>query len=93
MGWAVSTAEAGAFKALPIVRENPPRTLCSVAVIYAAASERAARGPRRRSSGLAEPALRSGGVHGRSRGRSHQLEAAIFSTEPRVFNTQTGKNS
>lgn len=91
MGRAVSTAEAGAFKALPIVRENPPSTLCSMAVIYAPASERAACGPQRRSSGLAEPALGSGGEHGRSRGRCHESEAAIFSIEPRVFNMQTGR--
>lgn len=40
MGWAVSTVEAEAFKALAIIKENPPSTLCSVAVIYARASER-----------------------------------------------------
>lgn len=40
MGWAVSTVEAQAFKTLAIVEENPPSTLCSVAVIYARASKR-----------------------------------------------------
>ncbi len=39
MGWAVSTVEAEAFKALAIVKENPPSTLCSMAVIYARASK------------------------------------------------------
>lgn len=61
MGRALSTAEAEAFKMLAIVEENPPSTLCSVAVIYAQASERVPYGSQRwmhkAMSGLAKRTL------------------------------------
>ena len=61
MGWAVSTVEAEAFKALAIVKENPPSTLCSMAVIYARASKRVPYGSQhwmhKAMSGLAEHTL------------------------------------
>lgn len=61
MGWAVSTVEAEAFKALAIVKENPPSTLCSMAVIYARASKRVPYGSQRwmhkAMSGLAKHTL------------------------------------
>lgn len=61
MGWAVSTVEAEAFKALAIVKENPPSTLCSMAVIYARASKRVPYGSQhwmhKAMSGLAKHTL------------------------------------
>lgn len=61
MGWAVSTVEAEAFKELAIVKENPPSTLCSMAVIYARASKRVPYGSQdwmhKAMSGLAKHTL------------------------------------
>lgn len=61
MGWAASTVEAEAFKALAIVKENPPSTLCSMAVIYARASKRVPYGSQhwmhKAMSGLAKHTL------------------------------------
>lgn len=63
MGRAVSTVEAEAFKALAIVKKNPPSTLCSMAVIYARASKRVPYGSQdwmhKAMSGLAKHTLES----------------------------------
>lgn len=87
MGRALSTAEAEAFKALAIVEENPLSTLCSVAVIYAQASERVPYGSEHRThkamSGLAKRTLeaavkRASRTYVRSESGSWQLLSRTF---------------
>lgn len=92
MGRALSTAEAEAFKALAIVEENPPSTLCSVAVIYAQASERVPYGSERwmhkAMSGLAKRTLEAA-VKRVSPSYVQEQRRLVTITQPRIFNTPT----
>lgn len=92
MGWAVSTVEAEAFKALAIVKENPPSTLCSVAVIYARASKRVPYGSQhwmhKAMSGLAKHTLETAAKRAsHSCGWSNDSGSAIIQLS--ILNTQT----
>lgn len=92
MGWALSTVEAEAFKALAIVKENPPSTLCSVAVIYAQASKRVPYGSQhwmhKAMSGLAKHTLEAA-VKRASHSYGWSKDSASAIIQLHILNTQT----